>query len=139
MLGFRVVWISAQGQVCLPLCGSRPGVSEKTVKLRQDAFPLVAAKFINNVRVRCKEGSEQAFLAATEVWVNPDGMTDAYWAKTGERQYCFVGLWESEAALIAARPQMIEHLNAVRDCLEELSPELGVTDPVSGHVVTHKC
>ena len=44
----------------------------------------MAAKFINNVRVRCKEGSEQEFLAATEVWVNPDGMTDALWAKTGD-------------------------------------------------------
>ena len=71
------------------------------------------------------------------MWVNPDGMTDALWAKTGERHYCFVGLWESEAALITARPQMIEHLNAVR--MEELSPELGVTDPMSGHVVTRKC
>ena len=125
--------------------GVSPPVWLETGRFRKNCqaaarrVPLVAAKFINNVRVRCKEGSEQAFLAATEVWVNPDGMTDAYWAKTGERQYCFVGLWESEAALIAARPQMIEHLNAVRDCLEELSPELGVTDPVSGHVVTHKC
>lgn len=114
------------------------GLVQKTAMLSLEVFPFVAAKFINNVRVLCKEGSEEAFLAATEAWVNPDGMTDAYWAKTGERRYCFVGLWESEAALIAARPQMIEHLNDVRDCLEELSPELGVTDPVSGHVVTHK-
>ena len=37
-----------------------------------------------------------------------------------------------------ARTQMIQHLNDVRDLLEELSPELGVTDPVSGAVVTHK-
>ena len=114
------------------------GLVQKTAMLALEVFPFVAAKFINNVRVLCKEGSEEAFLAATEAWVNPAGMTDAYWAKTGERRYCFVGLWESEAALIAARPQMIEHLNDVRDCLEELSPELGVTDPVSGHVVTHK-
>ena len=40
-------------------------------------------------------------------------MTNAFWAKTCERQYCFVGLWQSEEALIAARPQTIEHLNAV--------------------------
>jgi hypothetical protein len=33
---------------------------------------------------------------------------------------------------------MIEHLDAVRDLFEELSPELGVIDPVSGPVVTHK-
>jgi hypothetical protein len=33
---------------------------------------------------------------------------------------------------------MIEHLNSVRDCFEELSPELGGPDPVSELVVTHK-
>ena len=98
----------------------------------------VAARFLNNVRVRCKPGCEDSFIAVTEQWVNPDGMFDAYWAKTGERSYCFVGLWESEEKLVAARPLMIEHLNAVRDFLEELSTDLGVTDPVSGPVVTHK-
>ena len=98
----------------------------------------MAAKYINNVRVLCKEGCEEPFIAAIESWVNPDGMLDAYWAKTGERRYCFIGLWESEEQLVAARPQMIEHLNATRHLFDELSPELGVTDPVSGPVVTHK-
>ena len=98
----------------------------------------MAAKYLNNVRVRCKEGCEEKFIAETEQWVNPEGMLDAYWAKTGERSYCFVGLWESEEKLVAARPLMIEHLNKVRDFFEEISPELGVTDPVSGSVVTHK-
>ncbi len=98
----------------------------------------MAAAYLNNVRVLCKEGCEEQFIAETEQWVNPEGMLHAYWAKTGERSYCFVGLWESEESLVAARPQMIEHLNKVRDFFEELSPELGVTDPVSGSVVTHK-
>ena len=96
------------------------------------------AAYLYNVRVRCKEGYEEKFIAVTEQWINPEGMLDAYWAKTGERSYCFVGLWESEEKLVAARPLMIEHLNKVRDFFEELSPELGVTDPVSGSVVTHK-
>ena len=98
----------------------------------------MAAAYLNNVRVRCKEGCEEKFIAVTEQWINPEGMLDAYWAKTGERSYCFVGLWESEEKLVAARPLMIEHLNKVRDFFEEISPELGVTDPVSGSVVTHK-
>ena len=80
----------------------------------------MAARFLNNVRVRCKEGCEDNFIAVTKQWVNPDGMLDAYWAKTGERSYCFVGLWESEEKLVAARPQMIDHLNAVREFFEEL-------------------
>ena len=97
----------------------------------------MAATYLNNVRVLCKEGYEEKFIAETGQWVNPEGMLDAYWAKTGERSYCFVGLWDSEESLIAARPQMIEHLNKVRDFFEEISPELGVTDPVSGSVVSH--
>ena len=37
-----------------------------------------------------------------------------------------------------ARPQMIGLLDSTRHLLEELSPELGVTDPVSGTVVFEK-
>ena len=98
----------------------------------------VAARFVNNVHVRCKQGCEDRFIAVTEQWVNPEGMLEAYWAKTGERTHYFVGLWESEEKLVAVRPQMIDHLNSVRDFFEELSPELGVTDPVPGPVITHK-
>jgi len=97
----------------------------------------VAAKFLNNVRVLVKEGCEDDYLKAVETWTTPDGMSDRYLAKTGERRYCFVGLWESEEKLISARPLMIEHLNSVRGFLDELSPELGVTDPVSGTIVVH--
>lgn len=97
----------------------------------------MAAQYLNNVRVIVKEGCEQQYLAAVEAWATPEGMSDRYLAKTGDRRYCFVGLWDSEEKLVAARPLMIEHLNSVREFLEELSPELGVTDPVSGPVVVH--
>ena len=98
---------------------------------------LVVAKFLNNVRVLVKDGCEDDYLKAVEAWATPDGMSDRYLAKTGERRYCFVGLWESEEKLIAARPFMIEHLNSVRGFLDELSTELGVTDPVSGPILLH--
>ena len=55
--------------------------------------------------------------------------------KTGDRTYCFIGIWESEEAIAAQRENMIGNLDKVRHLLEELSPELGVTDPVSGTVV----
>ena len=32
---------------------------------------------------------------------------------------------------------MIEHLNSVRGFLDELSPELGATKPVSGPILLH--
>ena len=37
-----------------------------------------------------------------------------------------------------ARPQMIGSLNSTRHLLEELSPELGVTNPIAGTIVFEK-
>ena len=56
-------------------------------------------------------------------------------AKTGEQSYVAYGLWTSEADMQTAMPQMIALLDSSRHLLEELSPHLGVTDPVSGTVV----
>ena len=62
----------------------------------------------------------------------------AYLAKTGQQTYVAYGLWESEEKMANARPKMIELLDNIRHLLEEQSPELGVTDPVSGTVVVEK-
>ena len=49
---------------------------------------------------------------------------------------CTIGEWENEEALAKARDKMIAGLDSkVRSLLEEISPELGVTDPVSGPVI----
>ena len=48
------------------------------------------------------------------------------------------GLWESEEKMANAMPLMIGLLDSTRQLLEKLSPELGVTDPVSGAVVFEK-
>ncbi len=56
-------------------------------------------------------------------------------ARIGRQRSCLVGFWNSEEALMAGLSNMIDHLNSVRDDLEEISPELGVTDPASGPVV----
>ena len=65
-----------------------------------------------------------------------EGMTQRYIAKTGEYDYCFVGIWKNAEAIAAQRTAMIAHLDEVRGFMEELSPELGVTDPVSGNIVS---
>ena len=46
-----------------------------------------------------------------------------------------MAIWESERSLVEARTLMIESLNSMRHTLEEITPELGVTDPVSGPVI----
>ena len=50
-------------------------------------------------------------------------------------KFCFVGIWEDEASLVKNRDNMIAFLDTLRPMLEEISPELGVTDPVSGTIV----
>ena len=49
-----------------------------------------------------------------------------------------VGEWNSEDDIINARPKLIKFLDSLRYMLEELSPELGVTDPYSGIVIIEK-
>ena len=63
-------------------------------------------------------------------------MTQKYIAQTGVKDYCFVAIWKNEEALAVQRPAMIAHFDEVRGFTEEFSPELGITDPVSGNIVS---
>ena len=58
--------------------------------------------------------------------------------QTGDCLFCGVSEWESEDAIAAARPDLIKFLDTIRPMLEEISPVLGVTDPVSGPVVAER-
>lgn len=96
------------------------------------------AKYTNVVRFRVKSGKQQEFeriFRKAESW---NGQLLHILAKTGDQSYVGYGLWESEDKMADARPQMIGLLDSARHLLEELSPELGVTDPVSGTVVFEK-
>ena len=55
--------------------------------------------------------------------------------QAGEFTYCSVGEWDNQESLVNARPAMIGFLDSVRHMLDEISPRLGVIDPVSGPVV----
>lgn len=93
------------------------------------------SKYISTVRFLVKDGSGDEFIARHVANFHVAEVTTSYIIKTGERTFAFVAIFENEQHLIDARPKMIESLNSVRDLLEEISPELGVTDPVSGPVV----
>lgn len=90
----------------------------------------------NVVRNRVKPGRENAFEQAIQ---NLDrdysGMKRMVLVKTGDRNYCVIGEWDSMDAIVAARPKMIASLDAFRDMLEDLGNGLGVTDPVSGEAI----
>ncbi|MFN0194033.1 MAG: hypothetical protein ACKVP5_19010 [Aestuariivirga sp.] len=55
--------------------------------------------------------------------------------KTGDRTYCFVGIWKDFESIVAGRPKMFPMLGQVLDLLEDHGGGLGVTDPVSGTAV----
>ena len=92
-------------------------------------------KFISVVKFVVKEGEVENFTASMKKFVNPDGVIFRKVIKTGDRSYCSVVEWIDEDSLAKARQQMIAYLDTVRDLLEEISPELGVTDPASGPVI----
>lgn len=93
------------------------------------------AKYTNVIRFRVKSVKQQEFESAfskAEMW---DGQSLHIVAKTGQQTYAAYGFWEREKKMADARPQMVGLLDSTRHLLDELFPELGVTDPVSGNVV----
>ena len=93
------------------------------------------AKYSNVVRFRVKQECIAEFENAYRDCPLFDGMLSQLLIRTDERQYCGIGFWGSEDALVSARPAMIAFLDDFRHLLEEISPELGVTDAVSGPIV----
>ena len=94
-------------------------------------------KFATCVRFFVKEGKADAFISACET--NPSyGEISSFLVKTGDLTFVWNAIFENERALIDARPGMINNLDRLRNCLQEISPELGVTDPVSGPIVDER-
>jgi hypothetical protein len=93
----------------------------------------------NVVRMRVKPGHEAEFLAFNDPG-HPDipGMLDAWLVRTGDRDYCYVARWVSMEALAEGRAAMIAELDQMRHMLDDLGGGLGVTDPVSGGIVSSK-
>ena len=96
------------------------------------------SKYTNVVRFRVKSGKQQEFESVFSKADNWDGQLIHILARTDEQSYVGYGLWQREEHMQNAMPQMIGLLDSTRHLLEELSPELGVTDPVSGTVVFEK-
>jgi len=90
----------------------------------------------NVVRFKVRPGNEQRFVEAHKA-MKPDfkGFIGGSLVKTGDQTFCFVGQWRNFQSIVNARPHMVSMLDQVRSLLEELSPALGVTDPISGESV----
>ena len=95
-------------------------------------------KFINIVRVKVKSSHREEYLRKIDDRPKFDGMISAKYVETKPNEFFMIGEWNSEDDIAKARPNMIKFLDSLRHTLEELSPELGVTDPHSGTVVIEK-
>ena len=95
-------------------------------------------KFSNVVRFKVKAECVDDFLQHFSDLPPFEGKLSQILIKTGEQNYCGVGLWESENAVVEARPAMIASLDTARHMLDEISPDMGVTDAVSGPVVVER-
>ena len=96
------------------------------------------AKFMNIVRCKVKSSSREEYLKKIDERPKFDGQISAKYVETKPNEFFMIGEWNSEDDIAKARPQMIEFLDSLRHTLEELSPELGVTEPFSGSVVIEK-
>ena len=96
------------------------------------------AKFMNLVRCKVKASHREEYLKKMDERQKFEGMTASKVVEVKPNEFFMTGEWKSEEDIGKARPQMIEFLDSLRHTLEELSPELGVTDPYSGSVIIEK-
>ena len=97
------------------------------------------SKFMNVVRSKIKEGKKDEYMQKLKEFFDnmqgTKGLISMKQIQTGSNNMCIIGEWEDEQSIAKARDKMIAGLDTVRPLLEEISPELGVTDPVAGSVI----
>jgi hypothetical protein len=96
------------------------------------------AKFMNLVRCKVKPSHREEYLKKCSENPKFEGMISSKYVEINLNEFMMVGEWNSSDDIATSRPKMLEFLNSIRHTLEELSPELGVTDPNSGNIVIEK-
>jgi len=93
-------------------------------------------QYMNVVRFKVKPGLADSFLEKMRKQPSWEGNQWMRTIQTGDNQFCGCGLWDSKEAMFGQMENMVKWLDSIRPMLEEISPEIGVTDAVSGPVVT---
>ena len=96
------------------------------------------AKFMNIVRCKVKTSARDEYLNKVKQMQKFEGQLSAKYIETKPNEFFMVGEWNSEDDIAKARPKMISFLDSLRHTLEELSPDLGVTERHSGSVIVEK-
>ena len=97
------------------------------------------SKFMNVVRSKIKQDKKDEYMKKLREFFDnmkgTEGLISMKLIQTGPNNMCTIGEWKDEQLIANARDKMIAGLDTVRSLLEEISTELGVTDPVSGPVI----
>jgi len=98
------------------------------------------SKFMNVVRSKVKEDKKDEYMKKLKEFFDnmkgTEGLISMKQIQTGpNNNMCTNGEWKDEQSIAKARDKMIAGLDTVRPLLEEISSELGVTDPVSGPII----
>ena len=95
-------------------------------------------KSCNVVRYKVKPKHKDEFIQVMSKMELMESNLSRKLIQTGDYQFCEIYEWETEEALASAMSNMIKFLDSFRHTLEEISPELGVTDPVSGPIIVER-
>ena len=97
------------------------------------------SKFMNVVRSKLKQDKKDEYMKKLKEFFDnmrgTEGLISMKLIETGPNNMCIIGEWKDAQSIAKARDKMIAGLDTVRLLLEEISPALGVTDPVSGPVI----
>ena len=94
---------------------------------------------MNVVRSKLKQDKKDKYMKKLKEFFDntrgTEGLISMKLIETGPNNMCIIGEWKDAQSIAKARDKMIAGLDTVRPLLEEISPALGVTDPVSGPVI----
>lgn len=95
---------------------------------------------MNVVHMRVKPGQEAEYIRLHKDFDAKaiPGSRNFWLVKSGERSFIVIGEWDSQEAMVAARPAMIANLDKLRPILEDLGGGRGVTEPWAGEVALHQ-
>ena len=94
-------------------------------------------KFASSVRFKAKHGHQEELTAHLKKFDTKNylGALSHQIVEIGDGRFQTTIVWENEDALISARADLIKFLDSARHLLAEISPEIGVTDPISGRII----
>ncbi len=90
---------------------------------------------MNIVKFHVNPEFREDFLKTFEEANLNDGQISAKLVQIDDNKFCSMGLWDSKDSMDKAMPDMIGFLDTIRHMLDEISEELGVTDPASGPLI----